>query len=119
MLFEPDAAIRSALTTLLREAGWQVLLGSAGKMPDSADVPSSVGCILSDLPSLSDSAEQLLKAAKARGLPLIFMGRGVAVQSVVDMLHGGALDYLEKPFKPNRLIRLLEPLRRQSLKADG
>ena len=56
------------------------------------------------------SAGQILDYGQSFGIPVIFTGHGQQVQEAVDLLRLGARDFLEKPFRPARLLSLLNRL---------
>jgi FixJ family two-component response regulator len=45
-------------------------------------------------------------------VPVIFTGHDVSPQAAVDLMQKGALDFLEKPFSHNRLLDLLNQLKK-------
>lgn len=110
VLLEPDEAVRTALSTMLRQHGWQIEARADGKGLDEllADLdPLAVICE-SSLPDMK--ARKVLKAAYKKRIPVIFLGHAREVQDAVDLMRLGAWDFLEKPFPQKRLLKVLEKL---------
>ena len=107
VVIEPDEPVRTALVTLLQVSGSEVLaVATAGRLPDMLGASTVTAVIAeSSLPDMSPFA--LLAMCSKYGVPVIFTGRGQAVQEAVDLMRAGALDYLQKPFSQERLLRLL------------
>ena len=109
-LIEPDEAVRSALTSMLMQNGWQVSRDDhAGNLSDWLEQEDPVTLICeSRLPDIN--AEKVLKIAKEKGVPVIFLGHGRDIEAAVELMRKGAIDFFEKPFHQNRLLELLESL---------
>lgn len=110
VLIEPDESVRDALATLLRGEGWRVIEADCGQPVAGLLDRPGIAAVISEsaLPDLEPGA--LLDACAKRGLPLIFTGHELPLQSAVDLIRMGASDYLEKPFLQSRLLDLLKSL---------
>ena len=110
IVIEPDEAVRSALSAMLSQHGWNVLAYDCGSHLGQLEPTDQVIALLceSDLPDMS--AGQILDYGQSFGIPVIFTGHGQQVQEAVDLLRLGARDFLEKPFRPARLLSLLDRL---------
>lgn len=109
-LVEPDEAVRSALTTLLEDQGWQVNALDSGERLEAAlssMAPLAVVCE-SSLPD--QSAASVLALCRTHQVPVVFLGHQTDVQNAVDLVRMGAEDFLEKPFPQARLLKLLDSL---------
>lgn len=109
-LIEPDEAVRSALTTLLEDQGWEVHALASGEHLEetlTAFTPVAVVCE-SSLPD--QTAASVLDRCRAHRVPVVFLGHKTEVQSAVDLVRMGAEDFLEKPFPQSRLLALLKDL---------
>jgi len=111
-LFEPDANVRDALTVLLQGKGWLVRpLDSCGDL-QAAVGQDSLTAVISES-TLPDCAPQdILELCSTHQIPVVFTGHDLPLQSAVDLIRQGAVDFLDKPFPQSRLLDLLERLRR-------
>ncbi len=102
LVIDDDEAIGNLEEEVLRRAGYAVLRAYSGteallvlreRRPDLA---------LLDLMLPGLSGEELLP--RLEGIPVIVVSAKAAVQDKVDLLLGGAADYLTKPFDTQELL---------------
>ena len=108
LLIEPDEAVRTAISSLIDQQNWSVI---AKKNARSLEKSLNEECLLGVVceSSLSDmKATDVLKTCMLKKVPVIFLGHEREVQSSVDLIHSGAVDFLEKPFPQARLINALQ-----------
>src|SRR4051812_7593717 len=107
-----DAAMRDSLDFLLGSAGLSVRLFASAQiflneLPDLA-----FGCVITDIrmPGIDgiELLRQLNLGTGGRKLPIIVMTGHGDVPLAVEAMKLGALDFLEKPFEDERLIRMIE-----------
>lgn len=103
---DDDSALRTALESLLRAAGFQVrLFGSATEFR-TAVLPSDPCCLLLDirLPGTSglDLQDQLIEADIH--VPVIFIAGQGEISDSVRALKAGAVTFLTKPLLPHVLL---------------
>lgn len=115
-VIDDDPALRTALESLLRAAGFQVrLFGSALEFQSTA-LPGHPCCLLLDirLPGTSglELQDQLIRADMH--LPVIFMTGQGEVSDSVRALRAGAVTFLTKPFLPHELLGAI----REALERD-
>ena len=113
-VIDDDAAIRDALSWLLRSRGVRARCWDSGEAFLAAWSPDMVGCIVLDVRmdgmSGVDAYDQLLERGCA--MPVLFLTGHGDVPLAVAALKKGAFDFVEKPFNDNHLVdRLLEALR--------
>ena len=110
VLIEPDASVREALVLLLQSEGWIVnSLEGCNELP-AAIADKDVAAVVSES-SLADCTPQaILEQCKKDGLPVIFTGHELSLQGAVDLIRQGAIDFLDKPFPPGRLVNLLDSI---------
>jgi FixJ family two-component response regulator len=107
---DDDASFRKAVSRLLRTAGLQVeTLASAREFLEHpiADRPS---CLVLDVrmpgPSGMDLQAALQEARK--DIPIVFMTGHGDVSTSVRAMKGGAVDFLEKPFRAPELLACVQ-----------
>src|SRR3989440_7217129 len=105
-VIDDDAAVRKAVSRLLRSAGIAVaVFASPGEFLAQYD-PDMPGCLVLDLamPDISGLQLQTTLAKKGCTLPIIFLtGHGDVSKSVQAMKHG-AFDFFSKPVKDKDLL---------------
>ena len=103
---DDDAAVRKAVSRLLRSAGIAVAgFASPSEFLAQYD-PDMPGCLVLDLamPDINGLQLQTTLAKKACTLPIIFLtGQGDVSNSVQAMKHG-AFDFFSKPVKEKDLL---------------
>jgi two-component system, LuxR family, response regulator DctR len=111
---DDDAAIRDALSWLLRSRGVRARCWESGEAFLSAWSPEMVGCIVLDVRMDGMSGVEAYEQLLERGcvMPVLFLTGHGDVPLAVAALKKGAFDFVEKPFNDNHLVdRLLEALR--------
>lgn len=118
MIVDDDIYIGDLLEEVLTKEGYGVcraysgteaLLLLAGQQPD---------LILLDLMLPGLVGEEVLP--QIQGIPVIVVSARADVQDKVELLLGGAVDYITKPFDTRELLaRIAVQLRRETLKDEG
>lgn len=103
---DDDDAVRQSLRMLLEAAGLRV-----ADYPDAesflAGCPRDArGCLVSDIrmPGCSGLELQARLEELGIGLPMIMLTGHADVPAAVRSLKAGAVDFMEKPFEPSRLL---------------
>ena len=116
-IIDDDDALRDALAELVTAAGWRVDgYASAEAFLASLD-GERAGCALIDvrLPDM-DGMELFHKLAElAPGFPVVILTGHGDVPMAVEALKAGAIDFIQKPFDPDRLLNSL----RQAMNRDA
>ena len=106
-VIDDDLAVRASLRMLLESAGLAV-----ADFPDAQSFlaqceESTCGCVISDLQMPGCSGLELQAKLEQRhiALPLIMLTGHADVPAAVQSLKAGAVDFLEKPFDPARLLQ--------------
>lgn len=110
-IIDDDVAIGDMLEEVLKRAGYATLRAYSGTEALLLLSHQRPDLVLLDLmlPGLSGAAV----LPKIRDLPVIVVSAKVDVQDRVDLLLGGAVDYLTKPFDTQELLaRITVQLRR-------
>jgi FixJ family two-component response regulator len=109
-IVDDDADIRSSLSRALGKRGFEVVaFDSAGSFLNAYD-PICSGCIVLDygMPKMNglELQEHLLKHGYA--IPIIFITGHGGVPESVQAMKAGAIDFLEKPFRPEVLVERIK-----------
>ena len=107
-LVDDDAAFRRSLVFLLESMGWPVQAHASAADYLDAGLPAleQTGCLLLDVRMPGMSGLELQQALIARGchLPIVFITGHGDVELAVQAMKHGAFDFLEKPFRDQRLL---------------
>lgn len=96
LIIDDDVAIGNLEEEVLERAGYRVLRAYSGTEALLSLKDERPDLILLDLMLPGLSGEELLP--KLRGIPVIVVSAKVAVRDKVELLLGGAADYITKPF---------------------
>lgn len=107
---DDDAAVRDSLAMLMQSENLSVrTFASAREFLDaySADEP---GCLITDIrmPGMSGLELQEKLAADGVAIPVIVLTGHGDVPAAVRALKTGAVDFVEKPFEPQKLLDLVQ-----------
>ena len=103
---DDDPSVRKALERLLRSAGHEAkTFASAFEFLES-DHPDAPGCLVLDIkmPKVSGLELQDRLAEKGISFPIIFITGHGTVPASVKAFKGGAMDFLQKPFKDREIL---------------
>lgn len=113
LIVDDDVAIGNLEHLVLERAGYNVLRAYSGTEAVLLLKEKHPNLILLDLMLPGLSGEEVLDAVNARGIPVIVVSAKVAVDDKVNLLMGGAVDYMTKPFDTKELLaRVAVHLRR-------
>ncbi|MDO5691780.1 MAG: response regulator [Pseudomonadota bacterium] len=116
-LVDDDAAFRRSLVFLLESMGWAVQAHGSAADYLTHGLPhiEQTGCLLLDVRMPGMSGLELQQALIARGLylPIVFLTGHGDVELAVQAMKRGAFDFLEKPFKDQRLLDIVSAALRQ------
>ena len=102
LIVDDDAAIGNLEQEVLERAGYAVLRAYSGTEALLLLKSSRPDLVLLDLMLPGLSGEEVLP--QFRGIPVIVVSAKTAVQDKVELLLGGAADYLTKPFDTKELL---------------
>jgi two-component system, OmpR family, KDP operon response regulator KdpE len=114
LVCDDDPQIRRALSLILREAGYEVLLSSTGEEAlDRAAVAGPHLAIVDLLLPDCHGIELCRRLREWSEMPILVLSAIGEEQTKIDALHSGADDYVTKPFGPGELVaRVKAALRR-------
>jgi FixJ family two-component response regulator len=103
---DDDAAIRKAVSRLLRSAGIAVAAFASPKEFLAQHDPATPGCLVLDLAMPGFDGFRLQTALRETGstLPIIFLTGQADVSKSVQAMKGGAFDFLTKPVNAKNLL---------------
>jgi len=107
---DDDQHIRTSLSRALRMRGYTVrAYDSAQAFLDDYD-EGDVGCLVLDygMPGMSGLELQSHINGKGYPLPIIFITGHGGIPESVQAMKGGAVDFLEKPFRQSVLVERIE-----------
>ncbi len=107
---DDDEAMRDSLRWLLESAGYRVASYASAERFLAAYRPGYCTCLVLDvrMPGLTGLELQQELNRRGAGLPIIFVTGHGDVPMAVDALKNGAFHFLEKPFKGERLLELVD-----------
>jgi two-component system KDP operon response regulator KdpE len=114
LVCDDDAQIRRALSLILRDAGYEVLItSSAEEALDRAALAGPHLAIVDLLLPDQHGIELCRRLREWSEMPILVLSAIGDEQTKIDALHGGADDYVTKPFGPGELVaRVKAALRR-------
>jgi FixJ family two-component response regulator len=107
---EDDDSVRAALCWLCESAGHSVAAHASAEKFLAAYDPRQPGCLVLDmrLPGMNGLELQDELARRALTLPIIFLTGYGDVPLAVSALKGGAVEFIEKPFSNQVLLKKIE-----------
>ena len=119
LVVDDDKAFRLATKTLLEDEQYSVTIMSEGKDALEFLRTSDVDLVLSDLVMAKMTGIEFLREMKSRrpGMPVIMVTGFGSIDTAVEAMQIGAIDYLTKPLKNDELLlklrRVLDSQRTQ------
>jgi FixJ family two-component response regulator len=109
-VIDDDEATLKALTRTISSAGWDVESFSSPQSFLDVYDSDTPGCIVLDLrmPKIGGLAVQQRLAERGSRTPIIFITAYADVSAAVRAMKGGAIDFLEKPFSSEQILRRIE-----------
>jgi len=108
-IVDDDESFRHALTDLVRSLGHAVASFASAEEFLNSDRVNDTACLITDvkMPGMSGFELQSALLARAARMPVIFVAADSRARARRQALASGALAYLVKPFREERLVRLL------------
>ncbi len=103
---DDDAEVREYLSFVLEGAGWRALTYADASAFLAAYRDVGPACVVSDLymPGMSGLELQAELTKRGHTLPMIMISAQGEVHTAVQAMREGAVDFLEKPFAPEKLL---------------
>ncbi len=118
LVIEDDVYIGNAIEEMLKREGYQVSRAYSGTEAVLVLPRANPDLVLLDLMLPGVCGEEVLK--QIRGIPVIILSAKSDIDHKVELLLGGAADYITKPFHQKELLaRVSVQLRNASITADS
>ena len=106
-VIDPDPQTREGLQSLLGTLNAEVKTYASAERFLSQPLPEPLGCLIAEVNLPGMSGIELLEYLHSVGLnlPAILLSRQSDVPTAVRAMQTGAVDFLEKPFINNTLIK--------------
>lgn len=109
-IVDDEEPIRRSLELLLRKPGYRIEKWPDGESFLKGADPTQPACVLLDvrMPGMNGLEVQSEMAGRGFNLPVIVLTGHGDIAIAVNAMQGGAIDFLEKPFEGDQLLRALE-----------
>ena len=116
-VIDDDEGVRRSLESLGKSAGLPIQAFPDGPEFLKVCTPASPGCVVLDVRLRDSNGVDLINEFRERGLmlPIIVITAYGDVPTAARAFRGGAIDFLEKPVSPRKLIERV----REALEIDG
>ena len=121
LVVDDDAVIREGLRRILDGAGFPVEVFGRGEQAVERLQQEAFDLVISDLKMPGMSGMEVLKTIRVLQpeVPIIIITGYSTVDTAVEVMKNGAVDYLPKPFTPEQLLGKVVPaLQRRSVDID-
>ncbi|MDE0855052.1 MAG: response regulator [Nevskia sp.] len=107
---DDEEAVRDSIALLLRSVNIRSRVYTDAKAFLDGYRPEEPGCLVLDIrmPRMSGMELQQELNRRGWGIPVIFMTGHGDVPMAVEAMRAGAVDFLQKPFKDDELIRRVQ-----------
>ena len=120
LIVDDDVYIGNMVEEMLQKVGYGVLRAYSGSEALLLLESKKADLVLLDLMLPGLSGEEVLPALKEKEIPVIIVSARVDVKDKVELLLGGAADYMTKPFDLQEMLaRITVQLRKAPKAADG
>ena len=107
---DDDASIRSSLSRLFRATGHYVRAFESAQAYLAEASPEDPGCVVLDIrmPGMDGLTLQERMSDQGFYSPIVFVSAHGDISASVRAMKGGAVDFLEKPFEEEDLLRAVD-----------
>ncbi len=108
-IVDDDVAVCESLVFMLRHEGYDVESWTSAEEYLREDNSCRSGCLLLDIrmPSMSGLELQKILCQRSIRLPIIFISAHGDIDTAVHTMKMGAVDFLQKPLDPERVLRIV------------
>lgn len=110
LVIDDEPAIREGVRRILESEGFQVETFANGQAALERIKQESLDLVITDLKMPGMSGVEVLRAIKdiQPNLPVIFITGYSSVDSAVEVMKLGAVDYIAKPFTPEEMLNTIK-----------
>ena len=114
---DDDEAIREAIQSLIRSVGLRAAVFASAEDFLHAGQLQATACLIVDvrMPGMSGLELQERLATANRSIPTIFITAHGGEEARERALRAGAVDFLDKPFSDEALLRAIEAVLRRAI----
>lgn len=105
-IVDDDETVRKSLAYAVGSAGYATRIYESGERLLGGVARLAPGCIVTDVRMPGMDGVELVSRLKAEGAPhpILVMSGHADVALAVEAMKAGAVDFLEKPFRPSALV---------------
>ncbi len=110
LVVDDDGSLRRVLEFQLREHGFEVFSAADGLAALELFTGHEVACLITDMRMLGLSGLELLRRVRAvnKDVPVIVITAFGDIETAVEAMRAGALDYITKPFNRDQILLTIE-----------
>lgn len=114
LIVDDDQAVRDGTARLLKRAGYEVGTYESGDLFLTERLPDNACCVLLDVRMPGTDGIEVLRILESRDErpPVIVLTGHGDIPLTVQAMRLGAVDFLEKPYAPDMLLKAIESARR-------
>ena len=107
---DDDTAVRTMVVRILEAEGLRAISHTSGGEFLSRLDPDEAGCVVLDLLMPRESGLDVLRSLQEdhSDLPVIMISGRADIPKALEAVRSGAVDFLEKPFRPTQLIERVQ-----------
>lgn len=119
IVVEDEDSTRESLDILINSAGYRCMNFDSGEAFLAQSLPHAPRCLLLDMRLGDQNGLEIQNELNARQapLPVVFVSGDDSIDRAVSAMRAGAMDFLQKPFDPELLLKRVEQALQTSL--DG
>jgi FixJ family two-component response regulator len=109
-IVDDDESVREALRNLLKSVGFQADAFASAEEFLAAGELAGTACLILDvrMPGMSGIELQDRLSESRRALPIVFISAHADEEARAQALENGAIEFLQKPFSDEALLRAIE-----------
>ncbi len=110
LVVDDEQKMRHLLSIMLSRKGYQVDEAEDGLVALNKLIEGSYDLIITDIRMPRMDGHQLLKKIKENNIqcPVVFITAFASVESAVEAMQEGVVDYISKPFEEDRILFTVE-----------
>lgn len=110
LAIDDDSIIRTLLLNILKKAGYEVLTAADGNTGLRLAIEEDPHVVITDYQMPGMNGLQVLENlhSKAPSMPVIMLTAYGDIALTIKSMQAGAYDYLEKPIKPDELLKVVK-----------